>query len=397
MAYDYSNLFKSEDGVSDTWREIYIESQPLSWNLLSLLKQTIFLPHNFYDIIATYFLLPSALCKTIPYLFLYGQSGSGKSTVAKLASYLHSVSINSSSDTFAGIRNSLEAKRTTYVEIPSDSLLYPTVAKTVERNTCMVWDDVDANVFTSNPDLYRMFKFGYDRSTDKIILSSKETGVNLEFRCFCPKIFSSITPLHLDDRFKELKRRMIVIPCKRVEELSEQRQSELGIKPNEWQSKLLDVDACDWGGFSEEFDAFWDLELAQAFVITRKLLSKSVKGLTSQQRTISLDLMACGIASGVWKDEQEATSRLKSYWSWFKGETEKASSLGSLLKDYIATEARNAKNAGIELEIYTAQIRSQVDVWVQQGWLFEAPRSRDIKECLLDIGMRLQKGKWTKG
>ena len=87
----------------------------------------------------------------------------------------------------------------------------------------MVWDDIDPSVFISSPDLYRMFKFGYDRRSDKISLSGKQTGTTLEFHCFCPKVFSSISHLHLDDRFKELKRRLIVIPCKRVEELSSDR------------------------------------------------------------------------------------------------------------------------------------------------------------------------------
>jgi energy-coupling factor transporter ATP-binding protein EcfA2 len=162
--------------------------------------------------------LPSALCRVVPYLFLHGQSGSGKSTIAKIASYLHGISINSSSDTFAGIRNSLNDRRNSAIEIASDDPKYPSVYRVVERNTCMVWDDIDSSVFSNSPDLYRLFKFGYDRSTDKITLSSKEVGENLEFRCFCPKVFSSISPLHLNDRFKELKRRLIVIPCKRIEE-----------------------------------------------------------------------------------------------------------------------------------------------------------------------------------
>ena len=162
---------------------------------------------------------------------LYGQSGSGKTTLAKIAKHLHGVSFNSSSDTFAGIRNSLDKRRIGYVEIPfADDESGRTCSKQIERNTCMVRAvDVDASVFINSPDLYRLFKFGYDRSTDKITLSSKETGVNLEFRCFCPKVFSTISPLHLDDRFRELKRRLIVIPCKRVEELPLARLDEMGI------------------------------------------------------------------------------------------------------------------------------------------------------------------------
>jgi hypothetical protein len=297
MAFDYSVLFKSEDEIANTWREVYSDELPLSINLLNILKQTVYLPHDFYDFIAAYFLLPSALCSTVPYLFLYGQSGSGKSTVAKIASYLHGCPINSSSDTFAGIRNDLSKRRQAWVQLSyfdQDEDREKTYSKSVEKNICMVWDDVDSSVFLNSPDLYRLFKFGSNKSTDKIILSSKEVGENLEFHCFCPKIFSSIFPLHLDDRFRELRRRLIVIPCKRVEELSDERKDELGFKPDEWQNDLLDLDSLDWSGFSQELDSFWDLDMASAFVTTRKILSKSVRGLSSQQRAISLDLLACG-------------------------------------------------------------------------------------------------------
>lgn len=397
MAYDYSVLFESEDGVSGTWREIYNDDLLLSQNLLSILKKTIFLPHDFYDIVATYFLLPSALCRAVPYLFLYGQSGSGKSTIAKIASCLHGVPINSSSDTFAGIRNSLNDRRKTWVDAPIEHDPKHTYAKTVEKNTCMVWDDINAHTFLSSPDIYNMFKFGYDKNTDRIILSGKEVGENLEFRCFCPKVFSSISPLHLDDRFRELKRRMIVIPCKRVEELEDRRKTELGIADDNWQGKLIDVTAYNWKGFSKVFDEFWDIDVAGTFVTIRRHLARSVEGLNSQQRTISLDLLATGIASGIWEDEDVAIAKIKTYWDWFKIETEKNAGLGGLLKSYIQQETRNAKAGSRPLEIYTAQLRSQIEIWVTQGWLYEKPRPKDIKELMLDLGMRHQQGKWVKG
>lgn len=396
MPYDYSQLFKGEDSCVDTWRDIYDESLSLPDNLLSILKRTAFLPHDFYDILTAYFLLPSALCRVVPYLFLYGQSGSGKSTIAKIASYLHGISINSSSDTFAGIRNSLNDRRNAVIETPSDDPKYPSVYKAVERNTCMVWDDIDGSVFSNSPDLYRLFKFGYDRSTDKITLSSKEVGENLEFRCFCPKVFSSISPLHLDDRFRELKRRLIVIPCKRIEELSDTRLAELGITLDNWNNCLLDITTYDWKGFNKLFDEFWDFDMAQVFMTTRKELGSAVKGLSSQQRAISLDLLATGIASGIWINEFEAVDRLKAYWKWFKQETEKNAGLSELLRQFVKQEERNAKNGSRPLEVYTPQIRGQIDIWVAQGWLMEKPRGKEIKENMLDLGMRFQQGKWIK-
>jgi hypothetical protein len=341
--------------------------------------------------------LPSALCRVVPYLFLHGQSGSGKSTIAKVASYLHGVTINSSSDTFAGIRNSLNDRRNTQVEVPSNDPKYPSVYTSVERNTCMVWDDIDSSVFTNSPDLYRLFKFGYDRSTDKITLSSKEVGENIEFRCFCPKVFSSISPLHLNDRFKELKRRLIVIPCKRIEELPETRLAELGVSLSNWSNCLIDTTAYDWKGLAKVFDEFWDMDMAQAFMVTRRALVNNAGSLSSQQRAISLDLLSTGLVCGIWDDEAKALSALKGYWEWFKQETEKNAGLGELLKQFIKQEEGNAKNGNRPLEVYTPQIRGQVDMWVAKGWLMEKPRPKEIKDSMLDLGMRLQQGKWIKG
>jgi hypothetical protein len=261
----------------------------------------------------------------------------------------------------------------------------------------MVWDDVDSSVFANSPDLYRLFKFGSNRATDKIILSSKEIGENLEFHCFCPKIFSSISPLHLDDRFRELRRRLIVIPCRRVEELADERKSELNIEDGSWQSNLLDLDTWDWKGFNTVFDDFWDIDLASAFVTIRRVLSQTAKGLSSQQRSISLDLLACGITSGVWTDEEVALDRIKTYWKWYKAETEKNTGLGSLLKQYISQETKNAKNGNRDLAIYTSQLRSQIQLWVDQGWLYEKPKPTAVKEMMLDAGLRHDQGKWIRG
>jgi energy-coupling factor transporter ATP-binding protein EcfA2 len=399
MSFDYSLITSTEAGLGKTWRDIYDENIPLPTNLLFILQQAVFLPHDFYDVIGSYFLLPSALCNVVPYLFLHGQSGSGKSTLAKVAKYLHGVSFNSSSDTFAGIRNSLDSRRNTWVEstaLNSDGEPY-SFRKQVEKNTCMVWDDVDGSVFVNSPDLYRLFKFGYDRTTDKITLSSKETGINLEFRCFCPKILSTISPLHLDDRFRELKRRLIVIPCTRVEELSPERMIEQGITLDDWQSKLLKIDSYNWDGFSNEFQKFWDLDRAKLFIETRQKLIESKTGLNSQQFAISTDLITTGIASGVWESQEYAMSRMHTYWDWFKSETEAGTSLGQLLRKFLGNEVKNCKASGRVPEIYSNAIHSQVKAWLEMGWLLEAPRGREVANLLYDQGWRFKEGKWSKG
>jgi hypothetical protein len=67
-----------------------------------------------------------------------------------------------------------------------------------------------------------------------------------------------------------------------------------------------------------------------------------------------------------------------------------------LLKQLIAQEGRNALNGDRPLEIYTPQLRGQIEIWVAQGWLYEKPRPKEVKETMFDLGMRLQQGKWIK-
>ena len=136
--------------------------------------------------------------------------------------------------------------------------------------------------------------------------------------------------------------------------------------------------------------------MAELFLTPRSILAKSVKGLSSQQRAISLDLLATGIVSGIWEDENVAIERVKAYWKWFKKETEKNAGLGGLLKEYIKQEQQNAKNGSRPLQIHTHELRNRVDNWVAQGWLFEKPKSAQVKEMMLDLGMRLQQGIWRK-
>jgi hypothetical protein len=241
MAFDYSILFKEESGECPTWRDLYNFNGSLPNNFLHLLKQVAVLPFDHYKIITAYAFIPSALAKVIPYLFLFGRSGSGKSTIGKLIANLHGVSITSSSDTFAAIRNNLELRRTETIFIDSDDpKFFNPRAKTVPANTIMVWDDIDPTVFNAKGDLYRLFKFGYDKSCDTIqIADGLITGQNATFRCFCPKVFSSIHPMHLQEAFLELRRRLVVIPTKLLEDIPDSRKLELGILSGLWEQQLI--------------------------------------------------------------------------------------------------------------------------------------------------------------
>ena len=400
MSFDYSSLLGEENEYITSWKDIYDENKSLPDNFLNILKQSVYLPLDHYKIIAAYSFIPSALARVVPYLFLWGISGSGKSTIGKLVSRLHGVKITSSTNTFAAIRNSLNKRRKAIVNVPSNNPSFPTgYQKEVETNTIMVWDDIDPSVFNKTSDFYRLFKFGYDKSSDVIeISSSEEVGTNLKFHCFCPKIFSSISPLHLDNNLKELRRRLLVIPTKTIENLSEARKQELEIYDCLWEEKLLNVDNLSWQDFNLKFKQFWDLDMAKLYLENRNLLVKSLKGLTSQERVVSIDLLTTGITTGIWNDEIEAITDVKNYWEWFKGEVNIGESpLVQLLKKIVKQEELNARNGGIEPIIHNQQIKGYCEGWFNKSYLLEKTSSKNLKNAMHELGYRLiVGGKWIK-
>jgi hypothetical protein len=401
MAFDYSLLFKEEAGNCLTWKELYNFNGTLPDNFLNFLKQSVVLPLNHYKIIAAYAFIPSALATVVPYLFLFGRSGSGKSTIGKLISYLHGVTVTSSSDTFAAIRNTLEQRRKQEISIPSTNPSFPGFYnKIVAANTMMVWDDIDPTVFAVKGDIYRLFKFGYDKSCDTIQIAAglDLSGQNISFRCFCPKVFSSIHPLHLQEQFLELRRRLIVIPTKLLEEISPSRKLELGIMDDFWEQQLINLDNYQWKGFSQLFKEFWNLERATEYLQVKKTLASTLRGISSRERTISLDLLTTGIVSGIWNDESIAISDIKQYYQWLKGEIEVGESpLTQLLTKLIQLEKKNAINGNTDFRLSNQVIRVNCDMWYQQGQLLDRPNSRTIQFTMNELGYRLAVGgQWIK-
>ena len=396
MAFDYSHLFDNEKGLIDTWRDIYDDHLSVPENLLNLLPKFVILPDDYYDIIAAYMLIPSALAKVVPYLFLYGQSGTGKSTLGKLISYFWGVPINTSGDTYASIRNGLNDRKYQDLEIPSKDPSFPSIYKKVEVNTGMVWDDIDSSVVINTPYLFRMLKVGYDSSTDKISISSDIKGENLEFRCFSLKVFSSISPIHLEDSLKELQRRLIVIPFKRIEDVSDERLAQLGTTRDTWQKHLFNINAFDWKGFNRLFANFWNPELAEVYLLNRKTLTNTLTGLSSKERAISLDLLSAGIASGIWRDEIQGVARLKAYFNWFEREINQFSGTSKYLEDYISLEQKHAEEAKSSLQISATDLRSQISTWFNQGWILEKPKPKHLKALMAELGLVLHQGYWIK-
>jgi hypothetical protein len=58
----------------------------------------------------------------------------------------------------------------------------------------------------------------------------------------------------------------------------------------------------------------------------------------------------------------EAVERMRTYWDWFRQETETSGGLGVLLKQLIAQEEKNAKLGTRPIELYSPQIKGQIDM-----------------------------------
>jgi hypothetical protein len=84
----------------------------------------------------------------------------------------------------------------------------------------LLFDNVYCSTFTQNPQLLALILSGYDKSSDKLMIASA-MGENIIFRTFSSKIISSVEPLWLDAKLKELSRRLLIIRHQRTEELGE--------------------------------------------------------------------------------------------------------------------------------------------------------------------------------
>lgn len=383
---DYSILLSNNSDFCPSWENYYNFDLSYPENILNLVRQASILPYDFYRIIAAYALIPSALVNRVPYLFFYGVSGSGKSTFGKLIANIHGVHTLASNTTYAAIRNIIRENKKIVVTTFHDDPKKMPESKLVEANTMLVWEDVDDDTFKKNPNIYTLFKVGYDRATDTVVIAGKEQGTIDKYRCFNPKVFSSIYPIHTLEDYNELRRRLIVIPTKRLDDID---------------TPLLNIDNINWQGFNHKFNEFWSLQQAEIFLTIRKSLTdypSSLKGLNSQQKTISWDLAAVGVSTGIWADETEAVQDLKACFDWLKKDVQsEADNLEKLLTEFIANVENNAKQTDSVPCVYSQQLRTIIFTWHSKAWLLEKPTNKVIKYTMNKLGYKInEKGQWMK-
>lgn len=396
---DYSQ-FVSES--AEPWQDIYDNSLPLSQNLISILRQSVLLPRANIQvpIAVAYMLIPSALAKVVPILFSHGQAGTGKSTVGFLAAQVHGITLCTSGDTFASIRNFLSAQKWVFPD-----------SQRGERNCMLVWDDIDEQLFATKPDIYRMLKVGYDKSSD-IIRIAGANGENLEFRVFSPKITSSIQGLHNHPKYPEIQRRCLVLKHKKLELFSLGERIEAGLDDDFSFSDQLNLKAIDWEGFDWKFRELWtNVENCKRYAeIRKKLTSRGKKSfklgehVNSDKWTISVDLCCAGIVSGVWSDINEGVEAISAYWKWHKENiADENGAMMKLLREFIEKETQTIRETNqrlgylaVNMEVSPEKLKNQLAFWQSRGELDMNPKVDVVVSVMGQLGWRLEPGKWVE-
>ncbi|MDJ0744559.1 MAG: hypothetical protein QNJ32_14535 [Xenococcaceae cyanobacterium MO_167.B27] len=125
--------------------------------------------------------------------------------------------------------------------------------------------------------------------------------------------------------------------------------------------------------------------------------ARNIKGLTSSQRAISLDLIAVGISSRIWNDEAEAVKDLKQCFEWIENDLKVTQSpLKDLIGHLVKQEETNAINGDYNPSLDANTLRSYAQNWYEKGWLLDKPHSKDIVVIMGEHGYKLNKGKWLK-
>lgn len=390
MPLDYSQYLNTQD----SWRELYNSMQSYPENILRLTKKILIVEEDYYPVITSYLLCNSVLCRVLPILFMYGQKGTGKSTLGIWASKIHGIACHASSDTYASIRNDLQSRKMTHIFTGEVDESGNAKVKAVERPRMLILDDVDDKFTQDKPDLYRMLKTGYDRSTSIVSIAGKD-GENLRFDTFSAKIISSTKPIHLLANYSELQRRMLLVNTKRIENFT-----------NLWidASDLLEVKEVDWTGFPKLLDQFWsEDENVTKFITYRKELGKKKLPLSSNQRVISLDLMATGLILDLFNSTQGMIDYWEKYWQIIENKKEGNNPLLDLLKKYIDDEEKTIRKVfeaiggdGLEYQLDAKALKMRLKYWSEQGWLDTYVSPHLLASTMQDLGYKLYLGKWIR-
>lgn len=401
---DYRQFHEIE---AEPWEEIYDDSLSLAENLLSILQQSIVLPNGRVQrrIAIAYILTPSVLAKVLPILFCWGLPGSGKSLLGYLASVVHGVPVCGSDFTPAALRRLINECKYTNQEQQEG-----------EKPFLIILDDIDPSIFglgDAKTELFRMFKYGYDRNTSRVAIAGMGRE-NVYFDVFVGKIVSSVHAIYSMPGFSEFERRCLVLFHKKFSAFTQQELLDEGLTSSFDPAQLLDLKGFSWTGFDNKFKETWnDHRRCLEWVHNRRALKSRranytrERGISPERWTISTDLLATGVTLGIWPNLIAACDDIAAYWQYYDSRfNDSQAAILKILRTFIEEETRAAravnealKSAGndsyIPLEISPEKLKKRLELHQAKGELDLTPQTKTVVACMFQLGWRLDVGKWT--
>lgn len=351
------------------WSDIWDADLNRFENTYNILNKIVVLPDPEIQtrMAAVYLWLNSNWSDQVPYLFSYGPAGSGKSLIATVAERMLDIEALTATSTARAVRNEVNSTR------------FPSGEDGEEADMFMlIWDNVNQDTFMDT-DMLGVFLQGAIRGKDVWKIASKEAGVNVGFRTFSPKVFSSVWPIHCQPNLQELTRRCIVI---QHNVLTDEEVSELD---------LMDLDSIDFSDFLElKMLPFYAseqryYEYSDFRKAWKKLRRKGVINLA--RKSIYADLAATGYIIGAWSTPGEAFEVINGYEEYAtKLKRGSITPLQQVLEAY--AETVDGPIDGKELSAY-------LDLKHGSGKLLESPKKKELIDTMRLIGYSFVNGQWV--
>lgn len=392
---DYS---KYRDSAKENWQEL-VDGDNVPEHVISILKQCLLVPKADFQIpiIASYLMLPSALCNMLPILYSHGLTGSGKSTVGNIACAIHKAKPIAAGSTFAFIRNAVNSARW------YDVSLGEVVGN--ERNGILVWEDISREeLIKQDRTILAILKVGIER--DGTMGVAAQGGQNNVFKVFLPKYISSIHPLYSDYDFRELIRRLIIVQHKPYRLWKEDDFSNF-YKDTEPQD-LIKVDDINWEGFNNEYNKYWTKpDVLNTWSVTSKSLKRRKNhGIPDVFYKISRDLITCGLVCEYWADYDEAFAHMREYWDWHMSNIEsQVSATQKVLQQFINERTSLIKQRNQEmieqgnswaiqpLEVNPKELKAHLIQASANGELDTGISPKEITNAMANLGWQLDSNK----
>lgn len=353
---DFASQFNcdDEDGIN-----VFDETLSVGENLTKVLTLiTAGLKPWEYKFLAAYASLPSMLCKVLPVVELFGQAGSGKTQLLLAVSAISGQGVISGQSTGASLKNHINSIRW----VDPDS-------KSVEKNCLLLIDNLNQDSFKKEEYL-SFFLNGYNKKTDKCCISNGK-GQNIEFRTFCPKMYTTIW----EKTSTELARRTVVIKTTKTTKLD----------------NVLDPDDIYWKPLKDSVKLFWKEEDNwQLFKDLDRNFHKLPKPRHSKEQwTLLKWVLVSGVTIGIWSDLNTAIAETS---NWLYAALKSRHTLLEVLvlkslEDILGFKQNEWQtlSQSVKIHIIPRHLKDAIDVAVRDG-LIDKPKLSDVQQVLTKLG-----------